>query len=59
MPEEQNKNKLMETMRREKEEETFTLRPQELDDFIRTSNTSNSRVIQVIIERFYIPIDYL
>ena len=38
MPEEQNKNKLMETMRREKEEETFTLRPQELDDFIGQSN---------------------
>lgn len=36
MPEEQNK--LMETMRREKEEETFTLRPQELDDFIGQSN---------------------
>ena len=36
MPEEQNK--LMETMRREKEEETFSLRPQELDDFIGQSN---------------------
>jgi len=36
--EEKNKNKLIETMKREKEEETFTLRPQALDDFIGQSS---------------------
>ena len=45
MPAEEQKNKLIETMKREKEEETYTLRPQALDDFIGQSNLKDKLAI--------------